>query len=373
MAPSNEQIRDAITEQAADWFVANQAGALSDQQRSDFVAWLRISPTHVDEYLHLASIARVLPEATSDPDLRIEELVAEARDAETANVTRMPRRRLSSGRDSTSAYFRWSLAFAVPAGLAMLAVAATLVAWAHRGDWFGAATVYASAHGERATVSLPDGSSMQLNADSAATVRYDLTERQVELTRGQALFSVAHGSRRPFRVVAGAARVVAVGTQFDVDRRADAAIVTVLEGRVLVSAAPPAPSAAAAAGAAPARTVAVTAGRQLRVEHGIVQEHASVVDLKSVEGWQRGQIVFDRRPLGEVADDFNRYSPVRFQIDDAGLRAELISGNFDATDFESFALFLKSLNGVALERSAEQIRVTRSTSSASGAGSVPVR
>ena len=60
MTPLEEQIRDAIAEQAGEWFVANQTGPLDQQGRTDFVAWLRTSPVHVEEYLGVALIARDL-------------------------------------------------------------------------------------------------------------------------------------------------------------------------------------------------------------------------------------------------------------------------------------------------------------------------
>jgi ferric-dicitrate binding protein FerR (iron transport regulator) len=48
MSASEERVRDLITQQAADWFVANRA-QLSAQERDAFSAWLRASPIHVEE------------------------------------------------------------------------------------------------------------------------------------------------------------------------------------------------------------------------------------------------------------------------------------------------------------------------------------
>ena len=57
---------------------------------------------------------------------------------------------------------------------------------------------------------------LHLNTDSAVTVRYGKKERLVMLTSGEADFEVAHEPERAFRVFAGSAEVVAVGTKFDV-------------------------------------------------------------------------------------------------------------------------------------------------------------
>ena len=81
---------------------------------------------------------------------------------------------------------------------------------------------------------LPDGSTLYLNTDSTVTVRYSGHERMVEVVRGQALFQVTHDTARRFRVQAGEAGAIAVGTRFDVYRQDSATLVTVAEGQVAV-------------------------------------------------------------------------------------------------------------------------------------------
>jgi len=49
MSTSEERVRDLITQQAAEWFVANRT-ELSSQEGDGFSAWLRASPVHVEEY-----------------------------------------------------------------------------------------------------------------------------------------------------------------------------------------------------------------------------------------------------------------------------------------------------------------------------------
>ena len=54
------------------------------------------------------------------------------------------------------------------------------------------------------------------------------------LTSGEAEFEVVHEPKRPFRVFAGSAEAVDIGTQFDVRLEHDSTVVTVVEGRVAV-------------------------------------------------------------------------------------------------------------------------------------------
>src|SRR5260221_5540279 len=93
---------------------------------------------------------------------------------------------------------------------------------------------YSTDVGERRSLTLDDGSTVDLNARSKVRIEFSKAERRVDLIEGQALFQVAKNMDRPFIVKSGEATVRAVGTQFDVDRKATGTTVTVLEGRVVV-------------------------------------------------------------------------------------------------------------------------------------------
>ena len=89
---------------------------------------------------------------------------------------------------------------------------------------------YETRHGEQLTRRLADNSVLHLNTDSAVTIRYGKNERLVMLTSGQADFEVAHEPDRAFRVIAGSAEVVDLGTKFDVRLEHDSTVVTVARG-----------------------------------------------------------------------------------------------------------------------------------------------
>ena len=73
--------------------------------------------------------------------------------------------------------------------------------------------------------------------------------------------------------------------------------------------------------------------------------------------WLQGKIAFEQRPLGEVADEFNRYARIPLEVTDPALRALPISGVFDAHDMDSFVAFLETLDGVSVQRTATRILV----------------
>ncbi len=333
----------AIAEQANEWYVENRGGPLDREARIRFMAWLQASPVHVGEYLAICELARDLDTAANTAKIPLEPLLERAR-AETVHVVTLdPSARAHAPATTRPRRSRvWSLAAA-----ASLAFVALTTLWITRdGERFGLPRTYSTAHGEQSERVLPDGSVLHLNTDSQVTIHYSRRERVVDLVRGQALFQVAHEAERGFRVAAGNAQVLDVGTQFDVYRRPAAVLVTVLEGTVAVYTGPPqlAPIA-----------LRLGAGFQVEVrgEVGLPRP----VDARAAVAWLKRQIVFDDQPLGAVADEFNRYGGTALEIDDDTVRALRISGVFDAYDTDSFAAFLETLHGVVVQKTPTRIRV----------------
>src|SRR4029453_2717805 len=156
-------------------------------------------------------------------------------------------------------------------------------------------------HGEKRGWRLADDSVLRLDTDTAVTVRYGRGERRVEVESGQALFEVVHDSARPFRVLAGSAEVVAVGTQFSVYREGDSTLVTVVQGQVDVSAAS---GLAQRVVDAFRRGLRVSAGEQVRVRAGSLPASPTRVDLQRSTAWLPRELTFERQPLAAVAAEF---------------------------------------------------------------------
>ena len=356
MTASEQLVNAAIAEQARGWFVAHDEGPLGAQDTTAFLTWLRASPGHVRAFLRVSRIAQDLKTAAEDPDFALETLLEEAR-ADSGDHTVALESANSRGRLAIARRPGTRSVWVLAGVSAVLIVGLSLLWWSRDGERFGLPRTYDTGHGEQAAWRLPDGSTLHLDTGGSATVHYSKTERVIDLNRGQALFEVARGDRRRFRVSAGEAQVLAVGTEFDVYRRRDVTLVTVVEGTVTVSAGePPAPSSGIAP---PVPSLRVSAGQQAGVEAGKLWPEPIAVDAKATVAWLQHQIVAEDRPLGEIVDEFNRYARVSIEIDDPALRALRVSGRFDVYDTESFVGFLSSLDGVSVERTATRIRVSR--------------
>jgi transmembrane sensor len=373
MSASERPIRSAITQLAADWFAAHRGGPLSQAESDEFLGWLKASPIHIEEYLGVAALEPVLQDAARDPPISIAALVELARSDDAATVVdlvstsppaveRPPASTLRAARRRSSAPPRKARRLWLAGAAAVMVILGALdVLWHPLADRWPVARTYVTARGKPQSWRLPDGSTLHLDTDSAATVRLSPTERLVVLDRGQIAVTVRHDPGKPFHVRSGAADAVAVGTEFDVYRIADATTVTVLEGLVAVSVP------GAANPGSPTRAVRVPAGQKIAVVDGRLPIASSPANPREAAAWLAGKITFERRPLGEVAGEFNRYNSAQFSIDDPQLRAMPISGSFDAQDVDSFADFLSSLDGVRLKRTDAGFKVLHAPTPSSAA------
>jgi transmembrane sensor len=362
MISNDERMRAAIAEQAAEWFVADDDGLLDEQQSAALVAWLRASPIRVEEFLRVAGVARDLGTACAHPAHSAEALLARARSDNDAPVASWWSRLLAPLTALPAR--RWQTAGVAVAAFGVVSVA-LLLSWNHPpvapvpAPEAVAVLHYSTGHGELQTYRLADNSVLHLNTDTDVTVRYSKTERLVLLASGEAAFEVTHAPGRAFRVLAGSAQVVDLGTRFDVRREDHSAVVTVVEGRVAVT--PRATLATSGANGSQIEqpSVELAAGQQLSVAEGAWPATPVAVDAQRTTAWLDRQIMFDGEPLERVVDEFNRYARKPVEIASPALRQLEISGVFSVDDSEALIAFLRSLDGVQVEVTDTRIRVSQ--------------
>lgn len=232
--------------------------------------------------------------------------------------------------------------------LASLGTAPTMVETARVGR-------YATAVGERSTVTLPDGSSMVLNTATVAEVSYRGDERGIVLRTGQALFTVAHDRRAPFRVYAGDRVITATGTAFEVYLEAGAVRVSLLEGGVTVSP-------RTAAGQVPALAPdTLTAGEVLIAAPGEPTRVRSA-DVERLSSWRAGLVSFDDALLSEAVKEINRYTARPIILADAAAGRNRVSGTFRVGEPERFARTVSEVFPLRMESSADGRTVLRTVS-----------
>jgi transmembrane sensor len=194
-------------------------------------------------------------------------------------------------------------------------------------------------------VALNDGTTVDLNTNTALETRLSGARRDIRLMRGEALFHVAHDSTRPFYVTAGTTIVRAVGTSFSVRiRDSDHVDVLVAEGRVAVG--PPSthdldrPTLFPTASTVGAGESASVQGGSLAVKRLLQQE----VNRKLA--WTARHLAFRGETLEAAVEEFNRYNQRQLTIGDGSIREVRVGGIFMTTDPQSFMAALRRPFGI---------------------------
>ena len=182
-----------------------------------------------------------------------------------------------------------------------------------------AATIYTSVRGQQRTVTLADGTRLDLSGGSRVVVSLDAGERHVTMSEGEVAFTVTHDPRRPFSVSVGDREVRDMGTEFDIRRAGSRIKVTVRQGQVEVAA-------TAGRTSASATPIALVAGRQLTHVEGSDISTVRSVSADEVFAWKQGRLIYRDQPLRVVVDDLNRQFPQPLRIEDEHVAALRFTG-----------------------------------------------
>jgi transmembrane sensor len=336
-----------VREEAANWLVSLEEGLTSDE-RMRLKGWLDADPSHGQALVHMAEHWDGFDEL-----------------AELADILPLDRRSPRSG-------FALKLAAAAAAVL-IVAASGLYVLWkqgGHAGVEVASTAVPVAATsprqvpaaaddlalklqtevGQQRSVPLADGSIITLNTNTSLDVQYFATERRITLNRGEAIFSVAHDTARPFRVRAGERVVQAVGTVFNVKLGSkDDVRVTVTEGKVKVVDRPAAAQNELLVSAGETAVLGKATPQILRIE---------TAQIEASQAWQRGVLIYQGETLDTVIADVSRYTNVRFSIADDSIRNKRVGGVFRAGDVDGLLLALRESFGIEPRREGDVIVLT---------------
>jgi transmembrane sensor len=345
-SPSDVQLPAQTLEEASDWFVQFRLGDVNAQGREAFNTWLCRSPEHIRAYMQIAQAYADLPALKDKALFNLQDLVARAKNeiniVPLCGVLSTPES-VKSTPIAPQSLRRSLLALAAGVTLAVLSLVGYLGYNAYR------APTYATETGEQRSLTLADGSTVALNAQSRVRIRISEHERRIDLLAGQALFQVAKDRNRPFIVHSKGTLIRAVGTQFDVYQRKSGTTVTVLEGRVAIE----------------ERKVNniggevfVSAGERLILAPGSAMEPQKTKPAAAI-AWTQRRLVFDGTSLPDVVEEFNRYNVRPLVIRGEGFGDFHISGVYSSTDPASLVRFLKAELGLVAREEDGQIVVSR--------------
>ncbi len=284
-------------EQASLWAARLDGSVLSAADREALDTWLAADPAHrgrLSAYCQFsADLEQQLPLLAG-----IRDELAEAQTAARA----------------TRSLPWWSRPLWAGAALTAVAALAAVILWPARSQNQFQSLATPVAH--RETVTLVDGTRIELNARTALVVEVTADSRRVRLADGEAFFSVAKDPKRPFFVETPAGTVRVTGTHFNVRTESPASLeVTVEEGSVRVR-----------PGGDPARDL-VGGDRLVRQSGEVAVSHLSPDQLRDALAWRQGIIVFVDTPLREALARFARYHGRNLVASEAAARRTVGAAN----------------------------------------------
>ena len=199
---------------------------------------------------------------------------------------------------------------------------------------------YATPLGGHRTITLADGTRVDLNTDTVLHARMSAHGREIVLEKGEAYFQVTHDAARPFTVLASDHRITDLGTKFVVRSGADSVEVALVEGRARFE---------SADSRIAMHSAVLTQGDVVYAS----ADSMSVTkkperELTKQLGWRHGVLVFEDATLADAVSEFNRYNQHKIVADtDAGKFA--ISGTFPVHDVAGFADLAQHVLGLHVE------------------------
>jgi transmembrane sensor len=283
----SQHIDDRIAKEAAGWVARLQSRDATEQDRQKFQLWLKRDVAHqaaYDEFKNLWVDLKDVP---------------------------IPSDRLKTLGMSRRASVRNIVAIGI--------IAALSVTLYRMGFMDRMRADYYTVVGEVRSITLADGTRVDLNTDSAIVVRYSQAERRIRLLRGEAFFDVSRNPKRPFVVDASSLTATALGTQYGVraalgDSFGD---VQVEQGGVEV----------------------ISSRDQIVLEAGGVARltapghlASTTADVANETAWRSGKLVFSGQPLRDVLATLERYRYGRIVVLDSTAAEQRVSGIFDLND-----------------------------------------
>lgn len=346
--------QERIAEEAAAWLIRLDGDEpLSAAERQRLREWMAQSRRHREELRELArewDSLNVLTELSVPLD--------------------QPRGDTGTG---NSGAFRFA---AVAAAVAVVGVALGALLWT-RFEPPPSSTadgLYATAVGQQRTTTLVDGSVVVLNTNTQIEIDYGEAFRDIRLLQGEAHFTVARDTARPFRVYAGDERIEATGTAFLVHMKDDGIDVAVTAGSVaLKSMTRGAPEAPATRREVRDRAPGATADLE-RDRYGEVlgvleagqlatirstadraAERVSTLDdvreLRAEDmarrlSWRSGVLMFTGETLAEAVGEISRYTTVSIEIAGPEVGEIRIGGRFPVGETEKMFAALETNFGL---------------------------
>ncbi|WP_338868098.1 FecR domain-containing protein [Spirosoma sp. SC4-14] len=243
---------------------------------------------------------------------------------------------------------RWQVAASL-AGVLILAIGG----WFYRTNWYR--QQIHTRYGETQTVTLPDGSRVQLNANSTLSYRPNWdndADREVWLD-GEAFFKVTKqqtaSGRLKFITHTPNLDISVLGTQFNVNTRRGNTVVVLSEGKIQLS----------QPDNKKAPVILMKPGELAVAQTGIEQVTVKPEKPQRYTAWTRQEFAFDNTPLRDIAQQLNDTWGVTLVFEDNDLAERRFTGNLTSQDLETLLATLAATFDLEVTRNENNIYLRR--------------
>ncbi len=207
--------------------------------------------------------------------------------------------------------------------------------------------VVATGIGEHAKITLPDGTDVNLNAESKLCYIpkiYNKKERKIRFD-GEGYFQVAKDKQRPFLINAQGLSVKVLGTKFNLSarKRESTAVLSLKEGSVLFS--------------------SILTGMNVILrpdQKAILNQSTGIITVKKAENfqdiiaWRRKELVFRNAPLLSVINSIEKNYNIKIRIKTKSYLKDLFTGTLPNSNInEDLEILEKSYHFKAIMTSQE--------------------
>lgn len=210
-----------------------------------------------------------------------------------------------------------------------------------------------TALGERAIITLFDGSTITLNADTKLKYPTYFSGKAREVfINGEAYFEIKHDTSRPFIVHSGQISTTVLGTTFNVSAFPSEKniIVSLIEGSVKVSKESP----------EAVEGIALLQPKQQLLynkEESISSFHN--FESQEVIGWKDNILIFKKEIFSNVLIKLERVYGIKFEVTDKSFYNRKITANFQNESFTTVCETIKKLTGLKYKLLKENNRVKK--------------
>ncbi|MBX8783384.1 FecR family protein [Ochrobactrum sp. GRS2] len=297
---------DSLLDEAIDWLLRLQSAAQDPALSKQFILWLQQSDAHKQAWEKAQHVWGLMGQ--TEP---VHESLWSEQNAAPVHVPSQyiqPKIKMSAWRK-------------VQAGILSIAAVIALY-FATPSLFLRFESDHRTTTAQTETITLSDGSTIMLAAESAIAVDMSQTVRQVRLLRGEAYFDVVKDTARPFLVSAGEAEVSVLGTAFDVKLTGRGTNVALERGSVEVR-----------DRASPEQqTVRLIPGEQVELQEQSEQFIRTAISTDKIAGWRKGYLFVEDATISSVIEELQRYHPAWITMMGSSLGDERVTGLYNLNE-----------------------------------------